>query len=499
MNLNLIYNLTHIPLGIYINFKLLHIHQLKGYNSKRYLRFFKMFFWIYLCSLFTLFMIDFFVNIFTLKIVIYSFSYIFNFIVANRLIKSNKTPLIRTKKTLENFSISVIILSLISVLNFPFLFLFHVCFLSPIFSEFLNIGNKIRSKKHLKLAQQKIKNRHIKIIAITGSNGKTSVKNILFEMLKSSHPTQATPSSYNTPLGISKFINESLNPNTEILILEYGARRKNDIKKLCEIFGADVGIITTIAPQHLETFKSIENVFKTKRELSNFLHNKICVFNLDNLYSYRMFYDKSSLKIGTSIYSQTDVSASNICVENFQTNFNLKISNKSFSFSTKLLGKHNISNICLAVAVSKYLNVTEDKIAEAIQQLSPTPHRLEYIKSHINILDDSYNCSLASAVCAVEVLRSTKSKKMIVTPGIVECGKNKFSINEKLGKLFDEIDFCVIVGNENKKAILSGIESLKHKPELFFANTLDDAKKHFSKLKMNDTLLLLNDLPDDYR
>lgn len=499
MNLNLIYNLAHIPLGIFINLKFLHIHQLKGYNSKRYLRFFKTFFWVYLCSLFALFLIDFFVNIFTLKFVIYSFSYIFNFIIVNRLIKSNKSPLIKTKKALENFSISVIILIIISVLNFPFLLLFCVCFLVPIFSEYLNIRNKIRNKKFIKLAQEKIRSKRIKIIAITGSNGKTSVKNILLEMIKSSHPTQATPSSYNTPLGISKFINENLNSNTKILILEYGARRKNDIKKLCEIFGADIGIITTIAPQHLETFKSIENVFKTKRELSNFLHNKICVFNLDNLYSYRMFYDKPSFKIGTSIYSQTDVHASNICVENFQTNFSLKINNKSFSFCTKLLGKHNISNICLAVAVAKYLNVPDDEIAKAIQQLSPTPHRLEYIKSHINILDDSYNCSLASAVCAVEVLKSTKPKKMIVTPGIVECGKNRFSINEKLGKLFDEIDFCVIVGNENKKAILSGIESLKHKPKLFFANTLDEAKKYFSKLKKNDTLLLLNDLPDDYR
>ena len=170
---------------------------------------------------------------------------------------------------------------------------------------------------------------------------------------------------------------------------------------------------------------------------------------------------------------------------------NTEIDNINIATKIKLGSVKSKNSITLS-------NIEEDKITEVIKQLSPTPHRLEYIKSNINILDDSYNCSLASAVCAVEVLKSTKSKKMIVTPGIVECGKDKFDINEKLGKLFDEIDFCVIVGKENKKAILAGIESLKNKPELFFTNTLNDAKKYFSKLKVNDTLLLLNDLPDDY-
>ena len=97
-------------------------------------------------------------------------------------------------------------------------------------------------------------------------------------MLLSTYKVQATPMSYNTPLGISKFINEQLNFDTEFLILEYGARRKKDIQKLCKIFGADYGIITTVSPQHLQTFKSVENIFKTKSELANFLRFKTCVF-----------------------------------------------------------------------------------------------------------------------------------------------------------------------------------------------------------------------------
>jgi len=317
-------------------------------------------------------------------------------------------------------------------------------------------------------------------------------------MLSAEHKVQASPMSYNTPLGISKFINNELKNDCEFVILEYGARHKNDVKKLCKIFGADYGIISTVSAQHLQTFKSIKNVAKAKNELPKFLKNKLCIFNADNYFCRQMFNEKIGKKLSVSISKKTDIFASNIIIKNFQTHFRLHTKNLCAQVSTNLLGSHNVTNILLATALALELNVSIEKIIEAISTLSPTPHRLEYIKSHINILDDSYNCSIASASEAIKVLNSTKHKKMIVTPGIIEGGKNQFSLNVNLGKMCCDVDYIVVVGKTNKKAIQTGIESQKHKCKIIYCKSLDESKHYFHLLNKNDCLLLLNDLPDDY-
>ena len=318
-------------------------------------------------------------------------------------------------------------------------------------------------------------------------------------MLLTTYKIQATPLSYNTPLGISKFINEQLNFDTEFLILEYGARHKKDIQKLCKIFGADYGIITTISPQHLQTFKHIENIFKAKQKLATFLDFKPCIFNLDNLYTLRMFHNKENLKIASSIFIKTNISATNIHIKNFKTFFTLNINENSYKLSTILLGEHNITNITLACTLAQNLGVKNSKIIKSIKNLKPTAHRLEYIKSKINIIDDSYNCSLSSAKQALKVLSECPNQKIIATPGIIEGGKNQYNLNFELGKLCAISNKCIVIGETNKHAIASGLNSKNYNPKkIVFYKTLEEAKVYFSQLSSGDTLLLLNDLPDDY-
>ena len=367
----------------------------------------------------------------------------------------------------------------------------------PIISNLLNIYDHIRNKLYINSAKNKLKKYNTKIIAITGSNGKTSVKNILLEILLSKYRVQATPKSFNTPLGISRFINNELRQDTEYLILEYGARHRGDVRKLCRLYGANFGIITTIAPQHLQTFHNIENIYLTKKELSDYLEDKLCVYNLDNLYSYRMYNEKQNSKLGISLYSNTDLTARNVNVFDFTTHFTLYIHDKPYNIQTKLLGKHNITNILLASALAINLGVPIDKIINSITNLKPTPHRLEYISGRLDILDDSYNCSLASAKEALDVLRTTLNKKMIITPGIIEGGKSQYQINYKLGQMCSFVDYFIIIGNTNKNALLEGYRTASSSPPIC-ANTLQDAKKLFTLLSPNDTILLLNDLPDDY-
>lgn len=495
----IILNFICLILNIFFVTKYLHIYQLKDYKYLRYFKFFiknKHFYPIFNAFLLVL---QIFLNNFLFLLLSNCFIILFNFIINKKIISSNKTPLNATNKIKRLFILSSIILFIIFFLPYSVCLSNLSLIFLPLVTNTINIYDKIKNKNFIKSAQKKLINSNCKIIAITGSNGKTSVKNILLKMLSSTYKTQASPKSFNTPLGISKFINEEVKKETEFIILEYGARHKKDIKNLCKIFGADYGIITTISAQHLETFKAIENVFKAKQELSKFLHKCFCIYNIDNLYTYRMFAEKENCKISASIFTNANVYANDIYIKNFTTHFTLNTPTISIKTKTKLLGRHNVLNIVLATALALHLKVPIEKILQAIKNLEPTPHRLEYIKSRINILDDSYNCSISSATEALKVLQSCPNNKIIATPGIIEGGKNQYSINYELGKICSVCDTCIIIGNENKKAILDGLKSQNYNfKNIIICHNLEQAKTHFANLNNGDTLLLLNDLPDDY-
>ncbi len=474
----------------------LHFFQLKDYNNARYLSYFKnKIYFIFLINFIALFLLIFIKNN-ILNLIIYLILILINNYFHKKIINNKKTPLKYTKKIIRLYIISIIILVLLIFAPYSVVLSNLTITILPILSNLINIYDRIKNRHYILSAQKKLKSLKTQVIAITGSNGKTSVKNILLKLLSTQYNVQATPKSYNTPLGISTFINNDLSTDCDYLILEYGARRCGDIKKLCKVFGADYGIITLVAPQHLATFKTLENIYQTKKELSDYLNNKLCIYNLDNIYTYRMYQNKFGSKLGISINTKHDIFANNIKIKNFKTYFDLHIDNNQWQLNTNLLGRHNVTNILLSIALAQEIGVKIDNIINTISQLSPTSHRLEYIKGYINILDDSYNCSLASAEESIIVLYSTPNKKMIATPGIIEGGKDEYLINYKLGKLCSHADYVIIIGEHNKDAIISG---LRDSPATILVDkTLEDAKKHFHLLKPNDTLLILNDLPDDY-
>lgn len=499
MIINYCFNLiTLLICFIYLK-KFLHIYQLKDYSNLRYLNYFAnkknlIYLFYYLIFIFQILINNLIVNciINTINIIIF-------IIYSNFLIKQNKTKLKYTPKLKRIYYICIFLLSLFGLFLHFHSLIFIFTMLSPIIANFINLYDKIKNSIFIKKAKNKLHNSKTKIIAITGSNGKTSVKNILQQMLQTQYNTQATPSSFNTPLGIAKFINNDLQFNCEFLILEYGARHKKDIKKLCSIYGANYGIITHIAPQHLQTFKHIENVYLAKKELSNYLQNNFCVYNTDNIYCKRMFKEKTGNNLSCSIHEQANIYANNIKIENYKTSFDLYINEIKFHLSTNLLGRHNVLNICLATAMSVELGITHENITKTIVNLNQVEHRLYLIKTHINILDDSYNCSPASSKEAINTLCCFPNKKMVVTPGIIEGGRNEYLINYELGINLSVVDYVVIVGNHNKKAILEGLKSQNFNDNnIFIAATLTDAKQYFKLLNNNDNLLLLNDLPDDY-
>lgn len=499
MSIIIIYILNFLTLfsnSIFIE-NYLHIYQLRDYNSKRYFRFFlkKRIFYHIFCIILLIFQLIFknLIILLSINLIILIINSLYHF-----SFNSSKTPIKYTKKIIRLYIISIIFLVLLSPIKYYPSLASIFLVVAPVISNFMNLYDRIKNNNFIKKASEKIKLSQVKIIAITGSNGKTSVKQILNQFLKIKYKILATPKSFNTPLGIAKFVNENDIDKYDFLILEYGARKKGDIKKLCSIYGADYGIITLIAPQHLESFRSIENVYRTKNELSEFLKTDLCIYNIDNLFVYRSYFEKPTLKVSTSIYSKADIYATNIKIKDFKTYFTIHINNQEYEANTRLLGRHNVTNILLAFALAINLGINSNALIKCMKNLNYIPHRLELIKTHLNILDDSYNCSLASAKESTHVLSQFENKKMVVTPGIIEVGKSEYNINFRLGQMCAKFDYLIIVGKHNKSAIKNGASSEKTNCKIILANSLNDARKYFKLLKQGDNILLLNDLPDDY-
>lgn len=333
-------------------------------------------------------------------------------------------------------------------------------------------------------------------IGITGSYGKTSVKNILEKMLSAKYKVIATPLSYNTPLGICKSV-KKLTPSTEIFIAEMGARRVGDIKELCEIVRPDIGIITGICGQHLETFKTLENVKRAKNELIEALPvDGAAFFDVDGECAAELFEKCPIVKFSAGTICG-DAHAKTIREEKNGTYAEIVLGGREYSFITRLRGRHNISNICLAAEVALKLGVPPERIVAEAVRLEPVPHRLEVKETGgITVIDDSYNANIEGVKAAAEVLGSFDGKKFVVTPGMVECGKDTGSLNEKVGEILSSVAEVIFAVGNNARHIANGAA---YKCEVAKVENLDEATEKLSvELKAGDVVLFLNDLPDKY-
>ncbi len=364
----------------------------------------------------------------------------------------------------------------------------------------------LNSRRYVKLAINKINSRKdLTVIGITGSFGKTTVKNILATMLAEKYKVCASPHSYNTPLGLSKTILNNLKEDDEVLIAEMGAKHTGDIAYLAKMVKPKIGIITGIGNQHLLTFGSIENLKNTKYELiENLCEDGVAYFNLDSKPNSEL-YDKTKIVKYATTVAQADEKCNvcNIQVSERGSSFILNIDGKSVSCETIMLGEHNISNILLCAQVAYHLGVSLEQIQMAITKLVPSPHRLAIVPSgnSLVVIDDAYNGSVEGYKAALATLKQFKTKKIIITPGLVELGKEEFNSNFEFGKDMASVcDYVIINGVINYDAISSGLEfGGFNKENILRAGSLKQAIEVLNSVaKSGDVVLFENDLPDNY-
>ncbi len=347
---------------------------------------------------------------------------------------------------------------------------------------------------------------NITVIGITGSYGKTSVKFYLNKLLSAKYNVLMTPESFNTPLGVVKTIRTSLKATHEIFICEMGAKNINDIKEICDIVHPKHGVITSIGPQHLESFKTVENVVKTKFELADAIDKNGMVFlNYDNDYIFNKKIDKNVVSYGIEDNRKNQYRAYDIKVSINGSTFKLKDEEgKEFEFNTKLIGKHNVCNIVGAIAVAHKLGVSMEQLIIQVKRLESVPHRLQLIKGGNSIIiDDAYNSNPSGTKAALETLGSFEAFKVMVTPGMVELGSKQYECNFEFGKNAASVcDYIALVGKNQTKPIYDGLKSENYdEDKIFVASNLKEALDKVNSLNTNGlqkVVLLENDLPDNF-
>ncbi len=346
-------------------------------------------------------------------------------------------------------------------------------------------------------------NKNLTVIGVTGSYGKTTTKFILKRILSEKYNTVCTPGSFNTPMGVVRTVREHLKPHTQIFICEMGAKNVGDIKEICDIALPDMAVITSVGPQHLETFGSVDNVFKTKFELADAVKQK----------NGTVFVNGDSKEIanridgGFSVYGTGENAlyrAENISYGAFGSAFDINLKGEIISVQTRLLGMHSIIDIVAAAAVAHTLGVSAEDIKYAVSSLTATEHRLE-LKSYINgstLIDDAYNSNPEGCIEAVNVLGSFDGfKKVIITPGLVELGAKEYEYNKNLGfNAAEKCDIIILVGKNRSVPIKDGV--LEHgfqEENLFTVSSFAEANALYATLADKNTVLLIeNDLPDNY-
>jgi UDP-N-acetylmuramoyl-tripeptide--D-alanyl-D-alanine ligase len=311
-----------------------------------------------------------------------------------------------------------------------------------------------------------------------------------------------TPGNFNTTLGVVRTVREKLNATHEIFLCEMGARHINDIKKICDLVTPKYGIISSIGPQHLETFFTIENVINTKFELADSIPNDGKIFlNYNNEYIRNHKIDKNIVSYG---FNDEEYIATDIKVTSKGSSFVVKTKNGEIQeFKTKLIGRHNVENILGAIAVSNSLGISLEELTYAVKTLEAVPHRLELVKGNkATIIDDAYNSNPVGAKMALDTLNCFEGTKILITPGMIELGDKQYECNKTFGSQAADIcDYIVLVGKEQTKPIRDGIMEKNFNTEnLYVADSFTEGMEWISKLNTDKEkfVLIENDLPDNY-
>lgn len=320
-----------------------------------------------------------------------------------------------------------------------------------IVSEFFELS---LMRSYMRLAKSKLDlMQNLKIITITASYGKTSIKNFLAQILESSFNIHASPRSINTYKGLIADINENLSFGTDIYISEAGARQRGDIAEIATFLNPHIAIIGEIGKAHIEYFKTIENVAKTKFELLKSNRLERVFVHYKNKLPDKIEEFKDIIKIYPTELKNVEATLEG-------TSFELLVDGNFEKFETKVLGSFNVDNIAVAILCARSLGMSLNSIHKAVSRLIPVQHRFQLFKSNGRIIiDDGFNGNLNGMLEGIRLCSLYEGRKVIVTPGLIESDDES---NQILGKAIDStFDLAIITSRLNRYVLSEEIKATK--------------------------------------
>lgn len=367
-------------------------------------------------------------------------------------------------------------------------------------------GDFFKKKVMEKAALKREALKNILVIGVTGSYGKTSMKEYLAHILSGKLKIAKTPENVNSEIGVANFVLKDLPQDCDICIVEMGAYRAGEIKKICKIVRPQIGILTGINEQHISLFGSLDQIVKAKYELIESLPKQgLAVFNGENDYT-RSLYEKTQIPKrmysfrSFNVSSPPDISAEKIDSTKEGVQFSVRIQNKREFFETKLLGRHNVLNILGATLVSYGLGMSLEEIKERVKTLEAPPHTLRVFPG-INgstVIDDSYSANPRGVVAALDALESLKGgKKILVMYPLIELGETAAHIHRRIGMKINKVcDVCILNSNDFSREIRKNAPNtdvfVMQDPEVII-------EKLQKNLKEGDIVLLENRISEEIK
>ncbi len=321
----------------------------------------------------------------------------------------------------------------------------------------------------------------IPFVAITGSNGKTTTKELVSSVLSAKHKTHFTQGNFNNHIGVPLTL-LAIPDDTEIAIIEMGANHVGEIDFLCRIAEPTHGLITNIGKAHLEGFGGVEGIKRGKSELYRFLNEtKGTVFinrNEDHLWD---LLPPQTEFIAYATGDNVDFKLNPESADPF-INVILEEEEKKYFIETKLIGAYNFNNILTAVTIGNYFNVGNDLIKAALEAYTPTNNRSQFLQKNKNqYILDAYNANPTSMRIALENFDEidTSSPKIAILGDMLELGEESTTEHQKIVDLATELDYgqTLLVGSEFSKIKLP--PNIMHFPDVIALKMWFDTQ-HFS-------------------
>ncbi len=356
-----------------------------------------------------------------------------------------------------------------------------------------------KRRKDYAVASEKLLTHKVTKIVVLGSYGKTTAKELLATTLAEGKLVAATPGNMNVPISHARWIINKLTGEEEVLIFELGEGEPGDIKRFCELLHPDIAILTGYAPNHLDSYGTVDALKEDLRSIEDFVKP-------ENLYVAEQAADAIAFQHTVNVFGPKgngEWHIKNPEVAITGTSFDLVHEKEIISLHSNLIGLHNVPMLALCFKLGLAMGLSKKELETGIARTMPFEHRMQ--AREINgawLIDDTYNGNLEGIRAGLELLKNIKAaRKMYVTPGLVEQGSENEAVHTEIGRLIaasgpDVVVFmrnsvCDIMQKSLKDHGFKGIIRIESDPLVFYGNIQYE-------LAGGDVVLMQNDWTDNY-